>query len=962
MAGADMAGADMAGADMAGADMMPEEITWDDSLIHVGEVVSFSATVTDSDLEEGCDLDARLDYHWSVVRLPAESQAGLNRADARTPSLIADIAGDYTVRLVVTDAQGNMSAPVEVDFTVEPCGGRSPSGESVFSPLAPQAGDLISLNAQYQDLDEACIESILSYNWRFESLPAGSAAMLNDPQAFTPSFVADLPGEYTLSLIVSDESGHESSREIIVVTVSDCGSNRPVINTISHEPPSLNAGQALRFTADISDLDLDPSCGERSESFTYHWRLSESPAMSQAALSLANTPSAALVTDVPGDYEVSLVVSDERGFESEPSAYRVSVGACGFSAPSLALQASNIAPATGEVIALNATVSDADNVAPCDEGESFSYSWRLLESPAGSMSTLNNSSAKTPSFTPDLPGDYLIACVTSDSTGRHSTEQTITITANGCGVNAPVIDTVNASPNPRIAIPTLLSVTANDSDNDLACGLSQAMTYHWRLTAVPAGSETQILNANLSVASFIPDVSGEYVAEVMVTDETGLSALDQVSVSVNDCGVRAPQVDTVSLSSPDSRVGSPVEAIVTVSDIDEDDATCALDQSLSVHWEIVSAPVGSQSMLDARDRLQTSFTPDLPGEYTLRVRAQDHSGLVSPWRSETVSINNCGGAVPAIEQINLGAAPPYRVGQTIRYTAVYSDTDLDPTCLPTQRHNYQWRLISAPAESRASLYGQTFPELDLTVDVAGEYIIGLIITDELGLNSTESRRSITVEACGGFAPVVTDISNDSVTQEWSLQVPVRFSHDGFDPDVTDCGLSDSLSYHWSILSAPAGSVATLNNSSLSEPSLTPDVAGEYELSLMIMDSAGRSAMVSERFTASACGSQAPIASIEAISPSQTVVSPLAVQIGDIVQLDASGSSDPDAAPACGEEVTLSYQWTLLRVPPASEATLALPQGLTPWFEADESGLYRVQLVVSDGEYESLPEIFEINAN
>jgi hypothetical protein len=63
--------------------------------------------------------------------------------------------------------------------------------------------------------------------------------------------------------------------------------------------------------------------------------------------------------------------------------------------------------------------------------------------------------------------------------------------------------------------------------------------------------------------------------------------------------------------------------------------------------------------------------------------------------------------------------------------------------------------------------------------------------------------------------------------------------------------------------------------------------------------------------------------------------------GDTVQLDGSGSHDPD-------QDALSYQWTLTSRPEGSSAELSGPTTPTPSFIADLSGAYTFQLEVSAG--------------
>jgi hypothetical protein len=73
-----------------------------------------------------------------------------------------------------------------------------------------------------------------------------------------------------------------------------------------------------------------------------------------------------------------------------------------------------------------------------------------------------------------------------------------------------------------------------------------------------------------------------------------------------------------------------------------------------------------------------------------------------------------------------------------------------------------------------------------------------------------------------------------------------------------------------------------------------------------------------------------------------------VDLGSLVALDGSGSSDPDGDP-------LTYSWSFVSKPAGSTATLSDPAAVGPTFKADKEGIYQVNFVVYDGNKESAPD-------
>lgn len=151
-----------------------------------------------------------------------------------------------------------------------------------------------------------------------------------------------------------------------------------------------------------------------------------------------------------------------------------------------------------------------------------------------------------------------------------------------------------------------------------------------------------------------------------------------------------------------------------------------------------------------------------------------------------------------------------------------------------------------------------------------------------------------------------------------------------DPD------GDPLSYQWS-LTKPSASQAALNGAASSQPSFIPDIDGTYQLSLVVSDGELQS-----------LADQVVITVTDPVSngvPSANGGDNRTVNVGEAVQLDGSGSSDPDNDP-------LNYAWQLLSQPPGSNASLFNTRAQAPTITPDVAGSYQIQLVVDDGELDS----------
>jgi len=158
-----------------------------------------------------------------------------------------------------------------------------------------------------------------------------------------------------------------------------------------------------------------------------------------------------------------------------------------------------------------------------------------------------------------------------------------------------------------------------------------------------------------------------------------------------------------------------------------------------------------------------------------------------------------------------------------------------------------------------------------------------------------------------------------------------------DPD------GDRLTYKWSFVSKPDGSLATLSSNSAKNPIFTADEPGTYKLSLVVNDDINDSSPGYVTITAT---NTAPIANAgedQSVSTNTTV------------NLDGSSSSDDDGD-------TLTYKWSFVSKPAGSLATLFGSTDEQPTFTAYKAGTYKLSLVANDGYVDSAKDEVLIMVN
>lgn len=230
-----------------------------------------------------------LTYAWTLTSVPAGSSASLSDATAVKPSFAVDKPGTYIASLVVNDG------------TVD-----SPADEVVISTLnsVPIADAGMNMYLHVTDtapLDGSASYDVdgdpLTYQWTMTGRPAGSAATLSSTTAAKPTFVADKPGTYNLSLTVNDGKVDSIADIVWVATMNS--------------PPVANAGpDQTVIIGNTVLLDGTASSDVDGDTLSYSWVFTLRPAHSRATLTGANTATPRFKADKYGHYHVQLIVND----------------------------------------------------------------------------------------------------------------------------------------------------------------------------------------------------------------------------------------------------------------------------------------------------------------------------------------------------------------------------------------------------------------------------------------------------------------------------------------------------------------------------------------------------------------------------------------------------------------------------------------------------------------------------
>ncbi len=197
-----------------------------------------------------------------------------------------------------------------------------------------------------------------------------------------------------------------------------------------------------------------------------------------------------------GTYTAQLIVNDGI-YNSSPATVTISTTGIIQKPTAVAGPAQKLIP--------NSTVSLDGSASFDPQNLTLTYAWSLTTKPTGSTAVLSSNLPK-PTFVADLPGTYIAQLIVNNGT-LPSDPSTVMI-----AVDTPPV--ANAGPNQSVLLNANVLLDgsgSSDADHD-------TINYSWSFSSRPTGSTAVLSGANTVAPTFVADVAGTFVVQLIVSD------------------------------------------------------------------------------------------------------------------------------------------------------------------------------------------------------------------------------------------------------------------------------------------------------------------------------------------------------------------------------------------------------------------------------------------------------------
>jgi len=345
-------------------------------------------------------------------------------------------------------------------------------------------------------------------------------------------------------------------------------------------------------------------------------------------------------------------------------------------------------------LVISATGSDPD-------GSLAGMQWSQLSGPSATLMDAQTLSLKVTNL---VAGTYQFLITVIDNSGATASDQVQVIV-----FPAPnQLPTANAGADQSITLPTnAATFNGGGADSD-----GSITTYSWRQASGP--STASLTGNTTAVLKAVSLQAGTYVFELTVTDNSGGTGKDTVSVFVNSA-VNTPPIAN---AGADQTLNLPTSSVNLVGSASDSNGSVT-----STLWTQVSGP--AQASIATPTSLTTQVTFSVAGSYVFQLKATDNLGAVAT-DNLTVTVVAAANQMPTA---NAGADLVINMPMN-SVTITGWGTDSDGTV--TQ---YFWSQISGP--NTAVLSGASSNILTASSLIQGTYIFRLTVRDDRSGTGTD---------------------------------------------------------------------------------------------------------------------------------------------------------------------------------------------------------------------------------
>ena len=446
----------------------------------------------------GNDADGTIaSYSWVKLSGPTATITSPSSANTTIKSLIA---GTYTFELTVKDNAG-ATATSTVKIVVQAAANQAPAANAGANQTITLPINTATLTGSGNDADG----TIASYNWVKLS---GPNATITNPSSATTTIKSLVAGVYTFELTVKDNAGATATSTVKIT-----------VQSMANQAPTADAGQDQTITLPANTATLTGTGIDTDGTISsYSWVKLSGPTATISSPSSATTTVKSLVA---GTYSFQLTVKDNAG-ATATSTVQIIVQSVSNRAPEANAGTTQTITLPTNSVTLNGSGTDSD-------GSIAGYTWRKISGPTqANISSPNSASTSVSSL---VQGTYNFELSVTDNLGSIG-KDTVIIIVNSSANKAPE---VNAGQDQSINEPTsvvTLTGTAVDYDGSISA-------WKWTKTSGPSATINSQNSAQTTISGL---TSGVYIFTLSVTDDRGLTASDDVQVTVVRANRNQPPV------------------------------------------------------------------------------------------------------------------------------------------------------------------------------------------------------------------------------------------------------------------------------------------------------------------------------------------------------------------------------------------------------------------------------------